>query len=369
MARERIFSEDLKGSGFGNRSAHILVIRLSAMGDVAMTVPVLRKVTSTYPTLKITVLTRGIFLPIFKGIPNVEIYEADLSGVHSGVLGLCRLAKELRDLEINAVADLHNVLRTNILNSVFYFYGISVKQIDKGRAEKKALTAENNKIFKQLKSTHQRYADVFAELGYPVDLKDPVFSEKIKLTPGVLGVTGKNNLKWLGIAPFAKHDAKVYPLDLMEKVIEQVEREGKTQIFLFGGGKFETEKLEVLASKFKNTISIAGKLSFEEELVLISNLDGMLSMDSGNAHLAAMFGIPVITLWGTTHPFAGFAAFNQPPENNILPDLNKYPKIPTSIYGNKNPDGYKDVMRTISPERVVERIKTAPARKISESGA
>lgn len=369
MTRERNFSNDHKDSGSGNKSAHILVIRLSAMGDVAMTVPVLRKVTATYPHLKITVLTRGFFAPIFRGIPNVEIYEADLSGVHNGVLGLCRLAKELRELEINGVADLHNVLRTSIINSVFYFYGIPVKQIDKGRAEKKALTAESNKILIQLKSTHQRYADVFAELGYPVELKDPVFPEKLKLTSKVLEITGKNNLKWLGIAPFAQHEPKVYPLDLMEKVIDRVDREGETQIFLFGGGKSETEKLEALASKYTKAISVAGKLSFEEELVLISNLDAMLSMDSGNAHLAAMFGIPVITMWGATHPYTGFAAFNQPPENNILPDLDKYPKLPTSIYGNKISEGYQDVMRTISPERVVERIKSAPARKISGPGA
>lgn len=361
MARERNFSTPQNDSGSGDNATHILVIRLSAMGDVAMTVPVLRKVTANFPNLKITVLTRGLFAPIFKGIPNIEIYEADLSGVHNGVAGLCRLAKDLRDLDINAVADLHDVLRTNILKSIFYFYGIPVKQIDKGRAEKKALISENNKVFKQLKSTHQRYADVFAELGYPVELKDPVFPKEQKLTPRVLELTGKNNIKWLGVAPFAQHEPKVYPLDLMEQVIEEIAQESKTQIFLFGGGKSEIEKLEVLASKFNDVISIAGKLSFEEELILISNLDAMLSMDSGNAHLAAMYGIPVITLWGATHPYSGFAAFNQPPENNIFPDLNKYPKLPTSIYGNKIIKGYEEVMRTISPESVVELIKKALA--------
>ncbi|CAM4083561.1 glycosyltransferase family 9 protein [Gillisia limnaea] len=341
-------------------AAHILVIRLSAMGDVAMLVPVLRIVTATYPNLKITLLTRGFFAPMFKNIPNVAVYEADISGLHNGFVGLCRLARELKELEINAVADLHDVLRSNVLRYIFYMYGIPVNQIDKGRAEKKALTAENNKVFKQLKSTHQRYADVFSELGYPVNLKTPSFPSKQKLSPKILEITGKNILKWIGIAPFAQHNSKVYPLDLMQSVIEEIDREGKAEIFLFGGGKLETEKLEKLAEKFKNVVSIAGKLSFEEELALISNLDLMLSMDSGNAHLAAMYGIPVITIWGVTHPYAGFSAFNQPEENNILPDLNRYSKIPTSIYGNKFPEGYEDVMRTISPQKVVEKIKNSP---------
>ena len=144
----------------------------------------------------------------------------------------------------------------------------------------------------------------------------------------------------------------------MEKVIADLSKDGKFEIFLFGGGDAETEILSSLASKFPNVKSIAGKLKFEEELELISNLDLMLSMDSGNAHLAAMYGVPVITLWGVTHPYTGFSAFNQPEENHLLPDLQKFPMIPTSIYGNKVPEGYEEVMRSIPPERVVEKVKS-----------
>nr|WP_144963695.1 glycosyltransferase family 9 protein [Gillisia sp. Hel_I_86] len=323
-----------------------------------MLAPVLRVVSETYPKLKITLLTRAFFAPIFKDIPNVTICEADVNGEHSGVFGLSRLAKDLRDLGIDAVADLHDVLRSNVLRSVFYFYGIPVKQIDKGRAEKKSLTAANNKIFKQLKSTHQRYADVFAKLGYPIDLNRHKFPEKQKISPNTREITGTNPLKWIGIAPFAQHTSKVYPLDLMAEVLSLLNQSGKIQIFLFGGGKKESKLLEELAANHEHVISLAKKLKFNEELALISNLDAMVSMDSGNAHLAAMYGIPVISLWGVTHPYTGFAPFNQPIENSILPDLHKYSQIPTSIYGNKVPAGYEDVMRSISPETVVLKIKS-----------
>lgn len=336
---------------------HILVIRLSAMGDVAMLVPVLRVVTSTYPALRITVLTREFFSPLFKDIQNVQVYPADVKGLHAGVMGLSRLGRELRDAGIDAVADMHDVLRSNVLKTIFCFYGIPVKQLDKGRKEKKELTTANNKVFKQLKTTHQRYADVFRKLGYPIDLKTHEYPPKQKLSPGILTLTGNDPLKWIGVAPFAQHDSKVYPADLLEEVLKELNREPKTKIFLFGGGKTEEEKLELFATKLENVISVAGKLKFEEELALISNLDTMLSMDSGNAHLAAMYGVPVITLWGVTHPFAGFKPFNQPMKNCLLPDLHKYPAIPTSVYGNKFPEGYEDVMRTIPPERVVEKIK------------
>jgi len=344
-------------SSVKDEKSHILVIRLSAMGDVAMIVPVLRVLTSTYPHLKVTVLTRGFFEPMFKGIPRVSVYEADIEGVHNGVIGLGCLAKDLRDIEIDKVADLHDVLRSNVLKSVFYMFGIPVKQIDKGRSEKKALTRENNKIFKQLKPTVQRYADVFYALGYPLDLNTHQFPEKEKISEKIRSLVGTEPKKWLGIAPFAQHSAKAYPADLMEEVLEKLSDNPKIKVLLFGGGKEEKQQLETWADSFKNTIGIAGKLTLGEELTLISNLDAMLSMDSGNGHMAAMYGIPVITIWGVTHPYAGFAPFEQPPENSLLPDLNQYPKIPTSVYGNKFPEAYENAIGSIYPQTVLKKIE------------
>lgn len=338
------------------KGKHILVIRFSAMGDIAMIVPVLSVLVKKYPELTITVLTRQFFAPLFSHLPNVRIYEADLKGVHEGVLGLGTLARELREEEIDAVADLHDVIRTNVLRSLFYFYGIPFKQIDKGRGQKKALTRENNKEFRQLKTTHQRYADVFEALGYPIDLSEYTPPPRRELLPKIYEVVGKQSQKWLGVAPFAQHDSKCYPKDLMEEVLKRLSEKGNIKIIMFGGGDTEKEQLEAWEQKFVNCVSVVGKLRFSEELSLISNLDAMLSMDSGNAHLAAIFGIPVISIWGVTHPFTGFKAFNQPLENCIIPDLDKYPKIPTSVYGNKVPEGYEDVMRSIPPEKVIEKV-------------
>jgi ADP-heptose:LPS heptosyltransferase len=130
------------------------------------------------------------------------------------------------------------------------------------------------------------------------------------------------------------------------------------KILLFGGGKKEIEILNTLSSGKQNVINMAGKVKFPQELQLISNLDVMLSMDSGNAHIAAMVGVKVITLWGATHPYAGFSPFNQPLENALVSDRNLYPKLPTSVYGNKKVEGYEDVMRTILPFEVVKSIQS-----------
>ncbi len=336
---------------------HILVIRLSAMGDVAMTVPVLRVFRAQYPEVKLTVLTRKFFAPMFADIDNLEIYEADVKGKHKGAVGLYRLSKELRQLGIDAVADLHNVLRSKVLKSFFAINNIPVVQIDKGREEKKALTRKSNKIFKQLKTSHQRYADVFKALGFPLDLSTAIFPPKKRLIPEIYNITNGTSKKWLGIAPFAQYEGKTYPLELIKEVIAKLDQTNQYEILLFGGGEKEITIFETLEKSYNNVINIAGKLSFDQELILISNLDGMLSMDSGNAHLAAMYGIKTITIWGVTHPYAGFMPFKQPDDYAILPDMKQYDLIPTSVYGNKFPEGYEKVMYSILPDTVVEKIK------------
>lgn len=330
---------------------HILVIRFSAMGDVAMTVPVLRALTEQHPELKITVVTRAFFKPFFQDLKNVEVYSADLKEEHKGVLGLYKLSKELKALKFDAVADLHNVLRSKILK--FFFTGKNVVQIDKGRAEKKALTS--GKQFQQLKTTHQRYADVFDKLGFSVELSNPKFSNPKPLTENLNSFISNKDFKTIGIAPFAAHKSKMYPLEQMELVIAELSK--NYNIILFGGGKSEVEVLNEIESKHNNVFSVAGKLNLNEELILISNLDLMLSMDSGNAHLAAMLGVKTITIWGVTHPYAGFAPFNQPEDYALLADRKQFPLIPTSVYGNKFPEGYEIAAGSISVSTIVDKVK------------
>ncbi|WP_394974386.1 glycosyltransferase family 9 protein [uncultured Croceitalea sp.] len=342
-----------------NKQGHILIIRLSAMGDVAMTVPVLLSLTNSYPNLKVTVLTRAFFKPLFSQMENVTVSVVDVNEKHKGILGLYRLFKELKPLKFDAVADLHNVLRSNILKVFFRVTGIPFVQIDKGRREKKALTRTKNKSFKQLKTTHERYADVFTKLGFLVDLVEVKLLEREELSTDITRVTGDKNHKWIGIAPFAAHNGKMYPLNSMKEVILRLAKEKTNKILLFGGGTKEASLLNEIESNHESkVVNCAGKLSFKEELALISNLNVMLSMDSGNGHLATNYGIPVVTLWGVTHPYAGFAPFGQPEENGLTSDIEKYPMIPTSIYGNKVPQGYEKVMETISPKKVAQKIVT-----------
>lgn len=339
------------------KQKHLLILRFSAMGDVAMTVPVVRALAQQHPNLKITVVSRFEYKPFFDGIPNLNFYEADFNKMHKGIMGLWKLFRQLRNLHIYAVADLHNVLRSKIITTLFSLRGKKTATTNKMRHERAALIAPKNKVMQPLPQVTQLHTEVLAQLGFPVDLDKADFPPKQLLSDDIVAVTGTKTGRWIGIAPFAQHSSKVYPKDLMLQVIDTLAQNPATKIFLFGGGRNEAKILKHYAAERPNIIVIAGGLFIlRQELKLISNLDVMLSMDSANAHMAAMLGVKAVTLWGATHPYAGFAPFKQPLSYAITANREEYPLLPTSVYGNKKVEGYEDAMRTISPDVVVAKI-------------
>lgn len=325
-----------------------------------MTVPVLRAFVQQNPDVKITVVSRPFFKPFFEGIPNLSFFAFDEKQRHKGFAGLLRLFQDLKALHIDAFADLHNVLRSKVVRTLFALSGKKIASVDKGREEKSALIRAEKNFFKPLTTMFERHVKVFQQLGFAVDLSNPTFPEKAVLGKEISILIGEIPIaigtKLIGIAPFAQYGSKVYPLDLMQEVIDKLAENINYKILLFGGGKKEIELLTTLSKDKENVVVVAGKIKFQQELQLISNLDVMLSMDSGNAHLAGMFGVKVITLWGATHPFTGFSPFNQPLENALVSDRNLFPKLPTSVYGNKKVEDYEEAMRTIAPDSIIKAI-------------
>ena len=92
----------------------------------------------------------------------------------------------------------------------------------------------------------------------------------------------------------------------------------------------------------------------DKELILMSHLDVMLSMDSSNMHLASLVGTPVVSVWGATHPYAGFMGWGQSESNAVMIDM---PCRPCSIYGNKIcTKGDYPCLTGITPEQIAGRV-------------
>lgn len=339
--------------------ARILIIRFSAIGDVAMTIPVIHSLAVQYPQHEITVLSRAMLQPLFRELPdNVRFVSADLKGRHKGFAGLNRLYTELKGLGFDYVADFHGVLRARYLRFRFLLSGVAVASIAKGRDEKKKLVRRHHKVMQMQKDSFRRYADVLVKLGFPVSLDfTSIYGKEKGDFSEISSVAGsKGTMKWIGIAPFAKHIGKVYPLELQEQVIAHFASDPTVKVFLFGAGKEEQEVFDGWLMKYPSVVSMIGKLNMSTELNLMSHLDVMLSMDSANMHLASLVHIPVVSVWGATHPYAGFMGWKQLPTNAVqCSDLSCRP---CSVYGQKPCfRGDYACLWGIRPEQVIEKIE------------
>ena len=336
----------------------ILVLRFSALGDVAMTVPVLWSFLEKYPEHEIWFVSRPFATDLIAPLPRVHFIPVDLKQRHKGFTGLFRLFRELKKIGTwDAVVDLHSVLRTHVLTSLFKAVGVKVAKIDKGRDDKKKLTRKENKVFKPLPATVERYRRTFDKAGYPFELQTfpgkklygKNFSDRTSPPWGDVG--GPSFL--IGIAPFAKHQWKMWPEEKMLELLKLMDSEGRN-IILFGGPGDEQKKLEEWSVRIKNARTFAGKLSMSEELALMSRLDVMVSMDSANMHLASLAGTRVVSIWGATHAYAGFYGFGQDPEDAVQIDL---ACRPCSVFGNKPCHrGDFACMERLSAKMVKDRI-------------
>ena len=318
----------------------LLVMRFSALGDVAMTIPVIREFLEQNPDVEILYLSRRKFKPLFENIPNLSFYTADFEAEHKGLGGIFKLAKELKSYDFDAIADLHNVLRTKILRQIIF--SKKKASLDKGRDERKALIRTENKIRKPIKPMPERYADVFRNLGFVLRLSNQLTENR------------KEKENAIGIAPFAMYEGKMYPIEKMRSVALKIAENG-IKVYLFGG-KGEAAELETWEKLNPNIESVAGKFGLKEELELIQKLKLMVSMDSANMHLASVVGTLVISIWGNTHPFMGFLGYGQSMED-VIQDENMKER-PTSVFGKESKNAEKkDYFKNILVETVLEKVQ------------
>jgi len=334
----------------------ILVIRLSAFGDVAISVPVINQFLENYPDKEIVFLTKKNFIDLFPKSDRLSFFTPDLKE-YNGFFGIYRLFKLIKkEFQIDKVVDIHNVLRSLLLRFFFRLSGVKAYKIDKGRVEKRNLTKERNKDIRQLKHSSQRYYEVFEKAGFKFDFHQNINKHSKKLTSEVSDFLDLKKIN-IGIAPFALHKQKTYPIEKMCEVIKMLDSRDY-RIIIFGGGKKEKEFAENLQNEHKNVKSIIGKYNLKTELDIISNLDLMLSMDSSNMHLAALQGTKVVSIWGATHPFAGFYPIGQNDfDNYIQISENELSCRPCSVFGNKEcKRNDLACLNNISPKTIVDKI-------------
>lgn len=346
----------MKRSRTKNIEMSLLVIRTSSMGDVIMTLPLLRSFAIAYPGEELVFVTKKPFDRFVAGIPGVNVFLSDLHGRHKGLSGLFRVWKDLRaQYHITAVADLHNVIRSQVVTLLFRLGGCRVAALDKERLRRRKLV--RGRLTGALTHTVERYRAVFARAGYPLELAAGPW-----MTPHPEGAAVAATLTpglprpFIGIAPLAKHKLKTWPPEKMEAMLRMLSARRKCTIFLFGS-PHEAATVDEIAARVPGAVSMAGKISLEGEIALIADLDLMVAMDSSNMHLAAMLGVDTLSVWGATHPRAGFSAWGMPPENQVqIPDTELTCR-PCTIYGKGTcRRGDLACLEWLTPETVLQKI-------------
>ncbi|MEN6619604.1 MAG: glycosyltransferase family 9 protein [Rikenellaceae bacterium] len=337
------------------RGKRILIFRFSAIGDIAIAAPLVRAYAKANPDISFTMVSQPKMEALFTDISNLCFFPVDFKGRYRDFKGVFKLYKDLSRLKPTHIADLHNVLRTWILRSL---YALSFKKITflhKGRNEKRRLTRKENKDLRQLPAMVSRYESVLVKAG----LENLHFSDS---SDGAIGrrkqhssdKKGEDVVK-IGIAPFAKHKGKAWPAEFMEEVIAELNKDARFKILLFGGGKSEVSQLQSWEQKYSGAESVAGKFSLAKELEIMKDLDLMISMDSANMHLASFVGTTVLSIWGATHPYAGFYGWGQKVENALQIDLSCRP---CSVFGNKECyRGDYACMMNIKPGVVLDSVR------------
>ena len=334
---------------------NVLVMRLSVLGNVAMTIPVLYPVCKANPDTRFIMLTKKWPASMFHDRPaNLKVVDFDVKENHRGLFGLLKLSAQLYHLyDIDAVADLHNVSGTWIIDAYMRARGAKVARLDREKPKRKALVT--HKTNEPVTPIHERYRWVFQELGFETPDNFTYLYDGRDWPVSPIVPKKEEGQRWIAISPFSSHEHKTYPLELMEKVIAELSLCENYHIFLMGGGKSEKIALRPIARKYKNVVSMAEiKHRFIDEYALFGQCDLMLTMESANMHLASLVDLQAMTVWGPTSPACGYLGYNQVMEDDIQLDMDCRP---CSITGDK-PCKYGDYrcLKNIKPEDIARHV-------------
>ncbi len=350
----------------------LLVIRFSALGDVVMTHPVIRKATELNPEVEIHFLTRKAFSFVQGSTQRVQVIGVEFDRGIKGFIQLIRLCFSLRQKGFDAVADLHGNLRSAWIRGFFRMTGIAVFKIDKGRREKRDYIQSGSRKREALRHHYLRYADVLQEAGCRMPMEktiydavrwpeDPMLEEKISEVVESQGWQGKT---LIGLAPFARHIWKELPVEKTEVVIRKIleESNGESVIFLIGGGDREIRIMKEWQKINSGRIKLLHEyLPLPLQVRFFSRMDVLMTMDSANLHLASLSQVPrIISIWGPTHADLGFGPSADQRNLLIQMDPEQLTCRPCSVFGNKVCSrGDHACMRNLDALRIAGEILTA----------
>ena len=317
-----------------SEAKRVLIIRLSSLGDVLLTTPLVRSLKNNYHDLIIDYLVK----------PNFEVAVKLNPHINSVIIynDSPELAIQLKQNNYDLVIDLHNNLRTK---KIVRQLGVLHYKFVKPNLEKFLLVHTKINLLKEKKPIPIRYAEVIPEnelddKGLELFIPKDISSE----------LEGSN--KVIGFAPGAFHFTKRWPIEYYAELGKKLNKDDYTIAIL--GGKSDKIICNDLQKMIPNSLDLSNNNDLFRTAVHIKNCKALVCNDSGLMHTASAVGTPVVSIFGSTVKESGFAPYGI---KNIVVENSELKCRPcTHIGKSKCPKGHFKCMREITPDLLYKRL-------------
>lgn len=340
----------------------ILIIRLSSLGDILLSTPLIRALRQKYPRVQLDFLIRKEYSDLLRYHPALSnIIEFDVNG---GFAALVEMARKIRKTRYDCVLDIHNNLRSRFLCLGLMFisgFKTRVYRIRKNFFIRFLLVKFKINLYRKLYGrvipVWEKYLRTARPLGImPEDGKLEIYlPRQVEITvKKFLNTLSENNWSVV-MAPGARHFTKRWPEDYFSELIKQVFlKTGRRTILV--GGKDDLPTIKKIIQQLPEGIAVstAGHFSVLETAAIIKNKWLMISNDSGLMHLGIALEIPLIAIFGSTVEELGFFPHN--PRARVVENHGLYCR-PCSHIGRKDcPEKHFRCMREIKPEDILSLV-------------
>jgi lipopolysaccharide heptosyltransferase II len=328
----------------------ILIIRLSSMGDVILTSPIVRQLKSSFPNAEIDFLTSNNFVDIFRYCPHINsIIPYNKKWKHKEIRQkklelILNNSKKRYDL----IVDLQNNRRSK---SFAKGLGLKIISYPKNRLHKLSLVYLKKSL--NIKHIYELYSqnltDIISDdnLGLEIWLK----SDKTEYTPFNKSISKKLNK--IAIAPGAFHYTKRWLPERYAELIKLIKSAMNPEIILLGGESDKAICMQIKSLLDFEVFDYSGSNSILETAELLDDCDALITNDTGVMHISAARQIPTVAIFGSTVQEFGFTPFRVP-HIIVETDLNCRPC--THIGRSKCPKGHFKCMKEIDATQVFSAL-------------
>lgn len=334
----------------------ILLIRMSSIGDILLTTPLLRQLRQLYPDAEIDFLVRKEYSQLLQANPHLSrLLTID---VHEGE-ALKALKKQIRRQGYDVIIDLHRNLRSRYLCA--FWNHPPVLKIRKNQLTRFLLVHLKLNLYRRGSRRPRHVAEKYLHAAGPLGADPQDLALEMHL-PREIEESGKTRWQALAaegygmvMAPGARHFTKRWPPEYYAQLIRQIyEATGRRTVLV--GGPDEREIIAEIRRRAGEEItrSLAGEISLPETFALIRHAPCFVSNDSGLMHAAAAGGVPQVALFGSTTEELGFFPLN--PAAQVLQNPHLTCRPCSHIGRDACPKGHFRCMKEIRPEEVLDVI-------------